>query len=388
MAAQPGAASRRAGTCISAPGAERLATNKTGPEGESGDLRLEFFYQPRQAGDLSCLSRARVTDSCFKFRSVLGALVEPADKAEQLLRADDNAVSLWVCQCACGFSASGGSILGYRRLLREHFAAELTRRIEWRALAGVRVMRSNRPGLSGMAFLHSFALGDFLDSMVSLFAAFVLGTLIGAERQYRQRGGGLRTHVLVAVGAATFVDIGQHLNGNAGATQIIAYVVSGVGFLGAGVIMKQGSSVWGLNTAATLWCSAAVGACAGADLAIEATALTGFVLAGNTLLRPLVNAINRAPIKQSATEAIYEVRLTTSADHVDDARELLREQLEAGDYPLRSLEIEEQERGDDAELVATLLSTAADPHELDAIVTRLEASPLVENASWALRTTE
>ncbi len=117
-----------------------------------------------------------------------------------------------------------------------------------------------------MAFLHSFTVGDFLDSLVSLFAAFVLGTLIGAERQYRQRGGGLRTHVLVAVGAATFVDIGMHLNGNAGATQIIAYVVSGVGFLGAGVIMKEGSNVWGLNTAATLWCSAAVGACAGADL--------------------------------------------------------------------------------------------------------------------------
>jgi putative Mg2+ transporter-C (MgtC) family protein len=66
----------------------------------------------------------------------------------------------------------------------------------------------------------------------------VLGALIGAERQYRQRGGGLRTHVLVSVGAATFVDIGMHLNGNPGATQIIAYVVSGVGFLGAGVVLK------------------------------------------------------------------------------------------------------------------------------------------------------
>jgi putative Mg2+ transporter-C (MgtC) family protein len=238
-----------------------------------------------------------------------------------------------------------------------------------------------------MAFLHSATLSDFLDSMVSLFAAFVLAALIGAERQYRQRGGGLRTHVLVSVGAATFVDIGQHLNGNAGATQIIAYVVSGVGFLGAGVIMKQGSTVWGLNTAATLWCSAAVGACAGADLAIEAVALTAFVLAGNTLLRPLVNAINRAPIKQSATEAIYEVRITTDGDHVDDARELLREQLEAANYPLQDVEANEREGGG-VELVATLVSTTADPHELNAIVARLEASPLVENASWALRTTE
>jgi len=197
-----------------------------------------------------------------------------------------------------------------------------------------------------MAFLHSFAVGDFLDSLVSLFAAFVLGGLIGAERQYRQRGGGLRTHVLVSVGAATFVDIGMHLNGNPGATQIIAYVVSGVGFLGAGVILKQGNSVSGLNTAATLWCSAAVGACAGADLAFEAIALTCFVLAGNTLLRPLVNAINRAPIDQGATEAIYEVRLTTSAEYLDENRELLRERLESANYPPQDIEVIEREQGD------------------------------------------
>src|ERR1700680_2873631 len=158
-----------------------------------------------------------------------------------------------------------------------------------------------------MQFIRSFALNDFLDSLVGLLGAFVLGAVIGAERQYRQRSGGLRTNVLVAVGAAAFVDIGMHLNGNSGATQIIAYVVSGVGFLGAGVIMKEGKNVWGLNTAATLWCSAAVGACAGADLAVQAIALTLFVLAGNTLLRPLVNAINRAPIDQGGTEAIYEV---------------------------------------------------------------------------------
>jgi putative Mg2+ transporter-C (MgtC) family protein len=238
-----------------------------------------------------------------------------------------------------------------------------------------------------MAFLHSFTAGDFLDSLISLFAAFVLGGLIGAERQYRQRGGGLRTHVLVAVGAATFVDIGQHLNGNAGATQIIAYVVSGVGFLGAGVIMKQGSNVWGLNTAATLWCSAAVGACAGADLAFEAIALTVFVLAGNTLLRPIVNAINRAPIDQGTTEAIYEVRLTTRGEHLDDSRELLRETLETANYPVRDIEVIEREGGD-IEIVATLLGTAAEPDELDTIVAALDRNAMVESASWSIRTTE
>jgi putative Mg2+ transporter-C (MgtC) family protein len=238
-----------------------------------------------------------------------------------------------------------------------------------------------------MAFLHSFTLPDFLDSLVSLLAAFVLGTLIGAERQYRQRGGGLRTHVLVSVGAATFVDIGMHLNGNAGATQIIAYVVSGVGFLGAGIIMKQGSSVWGLNTAATLWCSAAVGACAGADLAFEAIALTAFVLAGNTLLRPLVNAINRASIEEGETEAIYEVGVTTKSKDLDEVRELLRDQLEAAHYPPKDIEAIEHEQGN-VELIAVLVGTMADPNELDSVVSRLKACAPVVNASWTLRTTE
>jgi putative Mg2+ transporter-C (MgtC) family protein len=238
-----------------------------------------------------------------------------------------------------------------------------------------------------MAMLHSFSASEFLDSFISLLTAFVLGTLIGAERQYRQRSGGLRTNVLVAVGAATFVDIAQHINGNPGATQVIAYVVSGVGFLGAGVIMKEGGNVWGLNTAATLWCSAAVGACAGADLAIEAAMLTAFVLAGNTLLRPLVNAINRAPLKESGTEAIYEVRLTVPADRIDEGRELLETLLGEASYPFR--EIETTERDDDTVvLVATLVGTEADPEELDEVVAGLNGAPVTRRAGWSLRTAE
>jgi putative Mg2+ transporter-C (MgtC) family protein len=238
-----------------------------------------------------------------------------------------------------------------------------------------------------MAALQSFTVSDFLDSLISLLSAFVLGAIIGAEREYRQRSGGLRTNVLVAVGAAAFVDIGMHLNGNAGATQIIAYVVSGVGFLGAGVIMKEGKNVWGLNTAATLWCSAAVGACAGADLAVEAIALTLFVLAGNTLLRPLVNAINRAPISAETTEAQYEVRLTTSAEHLERARDLLESQLKTANYPLRDIDVEDREAGT-IELVATLLRTDADPTELDALISRLRDAEGVEHVSWTARTAD
>src|SRR5258707_11739956 len=180
-----------------------------------------------------------------------------------------------------------------------------------------------------MRFLTTFQAYDFLDTLVSLTAAFILGTLIGAERQYRQRTAGLRTNVLVAVGAAAFVDLAMHLNGADGAVRVIAYVVSGIGFLGAGVIMKQGMDVRGLNTAATLWASAAVGSCAGADMVAQAAALTVFVLAGNTLLRPLVNAINRAPINEQASEATYFVKLLVDEDAASRLREQVVERLAA-----------------------------------------------------------
>src|SRR5262245_56638107 len=238
-----------------------------------------------------------------------------------------------------------------------------------------------------MSALSAFSWPEFLDSLISLLGAFVLGTLIGAERQYRQRQGGLRTNALVALGAAAFVDIGKHLNGNPGATQIIAYVVSGVGFIGAGVIMKQGGNVWGLNTAATLWCSAAVGACAGADLAVEAIVLTAFVLAGNTLLRPLVNVINRAPITEGTTEAIYEVRLTTDAKRLDEGRELLTAQLKTANYPLREIERSE-EHTSELQIVATLVGTSANRDELERVVSALRRAAITQHATWAVRSVE
>ncbi|HEX4368056.1 MAG TPA: MgtC/SapB family protein [Rhodopila sp.] len=236
-----------------------------------------------------------------------------------------------------------------------------------------------------MRFLTTFQLYDFFDTLVSLTTAFVLGTLIGAERQYRQRTAGLRTNVLVAVGAAAFVDLAMHLDGAGGAVRVIAYVVSGIGFLGAGVIMKQGMDVRGLNTAATLWASAAVGSCAGADMIAQAAALTMFVLAGNTLLRPLVNAINRAPLDEQSSEATYQFKLSVTPEALPDMRDLLVERLEGAKYPVADVDV--VEHGDDIlEIVATLVSTAINPKELNAVLTDFEKRPGVRHATWEVST--
>ncbi|MBG0809603.1 MgtC/SapB family protein [Methylosinus sp. H3A] len=238
-----------------------------------------------------------------------------------------------------------------------------------------------------MAAIANFNAPEFLNSLISLLVALLLGTLIGAERQYRQRTAGLRTNALVALGAAAFVDLGLRLNGNIGATQVLAYIASGVGFLGAGVIIKDGANISGLNTAATIWCSAVTGAFAGADRAAEAILMAIFTLAGNMLLRPLVHLIERAPIDERSTEAIYRLHVTVSQTRRDALRDLMVEKLEAADYPVR--EIEELERGEgEVELVAILTSTSVDPNELDAVAADLEKIAGVEHASWTAQTSE
>ena len=152
--------------------------------------------------------------------------------------------------------------------------------------------------MKSLLLLQSFNAWTLLDTLLCFTTAFVLGAAIGFERQVRQRTAGLRTNTLVAVGAAIFVSLGDRLyelhGGGQGAVHVVAYVVSGIGFLGAGAIMKEGANVTGLNTAATLWGSGAVGACAGAGLLAEAFLAALFVLASNTLL--LYNNVLALPL--------------------------------------------------------------------------------------------
>ncbi len=237
-----------------------------------------------------------------------------------------------------------------------------------------------------MAGIVTFDGVEFLNTFVSLLVALVLGTLIGAERQYRQRNAGLRTNALVALGASAFVDLGMRLMGAEGATRVLAYVASGVGFLGAGVILKEGTNIRGLNTAATIWCSAVTGAFAGADHPAEALLMCGFVLAGNTFLRPLVNLIERAPIDESQTEATFELRVTTDAPSRDAVRDLVDERLDAAKYP--ALDIREVEREEGVEIIATLAATSVDGEELDALVEALSGLENVAHASWSSRATD
>jgi len=220
---------------------------------------------------------------------------------------------------------------------------------------------------------------------LALLTAFVLGGIIGLERQWRQRTAGLRTNVLVAVGAAAFVDLGMRVAGPDGSVRVISYVVSGIGFLGAGVIMKEGAQVRGINTAATLWASAAVGAFAGSAQFGEAALVAAFVLAGNTMLRPVADFINRRPISPEETEAVYRVHVVCRPEAVSEARDLLFEELEQRHYPIR--EIETLSEGEEViELAAMLVPSTANPDELDAVTRHLERHDAIDSATWTVGT--
>lgn len=236
-----------------------------------------------------------------------------------------------------------------------------------------------------MRFIETFDLHSFTDSSISLLSAFVFGTLIGAERQYRQRTAGVRTNALVALGGAAFVDLAQRIAGDVESLRVIAYVVSGIGFLGAGAIIKEGATVRGMNTAATLWCSAAVGACVGSDMLAEGFLLTFFIIAGNTLLRPIVRAIDRIPLQAKTMETGYGLRVVTSRMSAQDMSSSVRTRLEEADYSIGKLSMSDE--GD--ELLAlnfSLMVSSNGPAALEALVASLMTDSGVSAASWSLST--
>lgn len=227
----------------------------------------------------------------------------------------------------------------------------------------------------------------FINTSISLIFAFILGTLIGIERQYRQRTAGLRTNVLVAVGAALFVDMAATLNGHEGAVHVIAYVVSGIGFLGAGAIMREDGGVKGLNTAATLWGSAAVGACAGADLIIEAILGTIVVLAANTLLRPIANKVNQQPIKTIDMEGSYVIHMIANKNQQKSALSFLIHELTTSGFPTRDLDVHAFGE-DEVEIEAIVQSSGITNENLDKIVKTLTNKPFTNQAFWSVDNSE
>jgi putative Mg2+ transporter-C (MgtC) family protein len=128
-----------------------------------------------------------------------------------------------------------------------------------------------------------------LDLVQRLALAAALGAAIGLEREYHRKPAGLRTNILIALGSALFTILSLQFahEGGGSADRIAAQIVTGIGFLGAGAILRSGHNIHGLTTAATIWVNAAVGMAAGAGLYATASITTAITLVVLALLAPL-----------------------------------------------------------------------------------------------------
>lgn len=190
---------------------------------------------------------------------------------------------------------------------------------------------------------------DTPEILLRIAVALLCGALIGLERQWRSRTAGLRTNALVSLGAALFVVMGAFsFHGpDADPTRVAAQIVSGIGFLGAGVIMKQGVSVSGLNTAATLWASAAVGALSGGGLVEIAAIGTATVMIANTLLRPLGRLIDRYPgdTGRESPSADYLFEVTCPQNHEAAVRAMVFDAVHRPELTVRSIAAKDEPAG-------------------------------------------
>jgi putative Mg2+ transporter-C (MgtC) family protein len=224
------------------------------------------------------------------------------------------------------------------------------------------------------------ALTTFL---IALSAALGLGLLIGLERQFGQHPAGLRTNALVSAGAALYVLMARSFDSGADTARVAAQIVSGIGFLGGGVILREGLTVRGLTTAATLWCSAAIGALCGADLPLLAGIAAAAVVATNWCLNPLSRWIDRKAAQRTYIDASYRLEVACAMSEERRIRRMVAELVAAQhNMTLHGIGIHSSDSPDRGLIVAEVEMHVRDEYVLQDMVAQLNADPSTSSASW------
>lgn len=177
---------------------------------------------------------------------------------------------------------------------------------------------------------------SYYDFIIRIVVCFALSFAVGLERHLRGRAIGLRTNVLVALGSFLFVTMAANIPTN-DEVRMAAQVVSGIGFLGAGVILRDGTNIRGLNTAATLWCNAAIGVMCASGILFEATIGTVFILITNILLRYISKHILKIDSSSSCSKN-YIIKVTCSDEKELIIRSIIMQYVERTNIILNHLE--------------------------------------------------
>jgi putative Mg2+ transporter-C (MgtC) family protein len=223
-------------------------------------------------------------------------------------------------------------------------------------------------------------LGQFI---VNVGAALLLGMVIGLERQFRQHAAGLRTNTLVAFGAALFVSLTHLMDDQNSPTRIASYIVSGIGFLGGGVIIREGFNVRGMNTAATLWCSAAIGTLAGAGFPLHAAVGTTGVLLIHLALRPVVRRIDVGIKTAVDVEILYRMRVVCPAREEGVIRMIFMRHVNSQpNMALQGLSTQDTDQPDQTAVIADVFSSQRNDKFMNDLVSRISIEPAVTSVSW------
>jgi len=223
---------------------------------------------------------------------------------------------------------------------------------------------------------------DGLTFLLHTGAALVMGVAIGSERQLRQQTAGLRTNALVCVGAAMFVSLSR-MDPQGSSTRIAAQIVSGIGFLGGGVILREGFNVRGMNTAATLWCSAAVGTMAGAGYILEGALGTAIVLFVHFALRPLVRIIDARAKTSQEVEMLYRIRVLCEKQHEGVIRLIILRHVNSdSNSSIQGIRKQDEDEPDETSVVAEVQCTTRNDKFLNDLVSRISIEPSVTSVSW------
>ena len=216
-----------------------------------------------------------------------------------------------------------------------------------------------------------------LEFIIRIGVCLLLSILIGSERQYRNGVVGLRTNVLVAIGSFMFNYVTFGVSGNHDFTRMGAGIVSGIGFLGAGIIIQENNKVKGLNTAATLWCVSAIGVLSSSGMLFEASVGTFLVLFSNIILR-LISFFVMDKIKKKSKEK-YILRVSCTRAIEGSICQTLSRYIEQHNLDLVRMDKEEVTK-DEVKLVVTIITSR--PEEVDNLVKGLSAEVGVTSLSW------
>jgi putative Mg2+ transporter-C (MgtC) family protein len=224
---------------------------------------------------------------------------------------------------------------------------------------------------------------ELVEFALRVSTALMMGLAIGLERQFRQHAAGLRTNALVCVGAALFVSLSRLMGDEGSPTRIASYIVSGIGFLGGGVILREGLNVKGMNTAATLWCTAAVGTLTGAGFPLHGLIGTVTVIGLHLGLRPVARRIDASLKTALDVETLYQMRVVCREQQEGMIRTVLVRHVNSRPtMTIQRISTKVAEQDGQATVVADIFSAERDDRAMQDLMSRINIEPSVSSVSW------